>query len=82
MIRKPTLEEIALLYGLDMEALTTIAAVPEDSSEKRLANCEIATLKIVRTHLIERRARIKFSGESFVVPLVRIPTRILSIEKE
>ena len=80
--REPALEELALLYGLDMETLTTITAVPEDSSAKRLALAEIATLKTVRTHLIDRRARIKFCGESFVVPLVRIPTRILSIEKE
>ena len=82
LTREPTLEELALLYGLDIETLTTIAAAPEDSSEKRPALTEIATLKIVRTHLIDRRARIKFSGESFVAPLVRIPTRILSIDKE
>ena len=75
-------EELALLYGLDMEALTAAPELPTDNPEKRLAIAGIATLKNVRPYLVDRGARIRYSGESLVAPLVRIPTGVLSIEKE
>ena len=68
---------MASKWPLDMEAFQVASELPADSPEKRIATSEIATLKAVRTYLMDGRARIRYSGESFAVPLVRIPMRIL-----
>ena len=75
------LDEMALFYGLDKKALTTVAAQQKDTRQKRLAVTELTKLKCIRTYLTAKRAKILCSGESFVVPIVRIPSRILSTEK-
>ena len=70
------------MYGLDLEAIATILEQAEDGARKQHATTELATLKYLRTYLIEKRAKIQYSGETSVVPLVRIPSRLLSIEEE
>ena len=67
------LEDLALMYGLDLEALSTAKEQAQDSPEKRMATAELTTLESIRGYLATKRQQIKYSGESFIVPLIRIP---------
>ena len=75
------LEEIALLYGLDVSALTLISQKSQSQQEQQAAKTELATLQSIQTYLTDRRAKIRRSGNNFLVTLGRITGRLLAIER-
>ena len=59
-LRAPVqLTELALLYGLDYEALEKAATGPENSREQKAANMELSTLRGIQKYLMERRRKIQ-----------------------
>ena len=83
MLAKPgQLGDLALLYGLELKKITEAAASEIEGPEKKKAETEVATLQSIRRHLRAQRALIKFTGGGFLVPLDRIPCRLLAIEKK
>ena len=76
------LSDLAFMYGLDIELLAAAGQQAQQNRMADVAETELKTLKVVQKYLTDARAKIRFSGESFAVPLIRIPIRILSIEKD
>ena len=76
------LTDLALIYGLDLEALTVTSNSSDHTPTVGAAVTELQTLKGIQKFLETNRPKIRYSGESFIVPLIRIPTRLLSIERD
>ena len=74
--------DLALVYGLDLDVLTKTIQNTEHAPTANSAATELQTLKGIQKYLMTNRPKIRYSGESSIAPLIRIPTRLLSIEKD
>ena len=60
------LADLALIYGLDLEALTETSNNTDHAPTANVAAIELQTLKGIQKYLETNRPKIRYSGESFI----------------
>ena len=82
-LRRPiSLEDMSLLYGVDLAALKKTSKEAMNPHEKQLAATELANLKAIRRYLSDQRGKIRNNGTNFLISLTRIPGKTLTVENK
>ena len=75
------LDDLAVTFGLNRYELEEAASNEDNKLLQKAAEQELSTLKGIQQYLTAKRKQIKRAGDRFLVPLERIPCRLLAIEK-